>query len=74
MATVERPDAVSVDGDRLRVRDLEVPDPEVASYFENLPESERPERLRRALRIGVLAITSTGPRRTSTLSKRRSTR
>ena len=60
VSAIEDGEAVSVDGDRLRVRDLEVPDPEVASYFGDLPESERPERLRRALRIGVLAITSTG--------------
>ena len=56
----EHTDAISVDGDRLRIRDLEVPDPEVASYFGGLPEPERAEKLRRALRIGVLAITSTG--------------
>lgn len=60
MGTAEGSDSVSVDGGRLRIKDLEVPDPEIASYFGDLPEAERPERLRRALRIGVLAITSTG--------------
>ena len=60
VSTTEGGDPVSVDGGRLRIRDLEVPDPEVASYFGDLPESERPEKLARALRIGVLAITSTG--------------
>ena len=60
MATVERPDAVSVSDDRLVVRDLAVSDPEVVSYFGSLPESEQLDRrLEQALRIGVLAITST---------------
>ena len=61
MATVEREGAVSVGDDRLLVRNLEVLDPEVVSYFGSLPESEQLDRrLEQALRIGVLAVTSTG--------------
>ena len=60
VAAAENSDAVSVDGNRLVISGLEVSDPEVVSYIASLPEPERPEMLRRALRIGVLSIASTG--------------
>lgn len=61
MATVEHSDPVSVSDDRLLVRNLAVSDPEIVAYFGSLPESEQMDRrLEQALRIGVLAITSTG--------------
>lgn len=59
MAATEGADSISVGGGRLRIRDLEVSDPEIASYFADLPGPERPEKLRQALRIGVLTIAST---------------
>ena len=60
MAVAEGVDSISVEGGRLRIRNLEVLDPEIAAYFGDLPESERPEKLKQALRIGVLTIASTG--------------
>ena len=59
--TVERADAaVSVSDSRLLVSNLAVSDPEIVSYFGGLAESEQLDRrLEQALRIGVLAITST---------------
>ena len=70
MAAAEDPSGISVNGRRLRIRDLEVSDPEIASYFGALPGPERPERLRQALRIGVLLLPQPAPHRTSITSKR----
>lgn len=74
MAAAEDPSGISVGGRRLRIRDLGVFDPEFAAYFGDLQGPERPERLRQALRIGVLLLPRPAPRRTSSMSKRPSSR
>ena len=61
MAAAGNAGRVDVAGDRLVVRNLEVPDPDVVSYFGGLDDpDQRVQRLRQALRIGVLSIASTG--------------
>ena len=52
---------VTVSGDRVAVDGFETTDGEIVSYFGGLGESERLDRrLEQALRIGILAIRSTG--------------
>ena len=61
MAAAENAGRVDVAGDRLVVRNLEVSDPDVVSYFAGLDDpDQRVQRLEQALRIGVLSIASTG--------------
>ena len=61
MAAAGHADRVEVVGDRLVVRNLEVSDPDIVSYFGGLGGPDQRERgLERALRIGVLSIASTG--------------
>ena len=56
-----RPDttAITVDGERLVIENLTVLDPALAGQVANTPEHERAALIERALRIGLLAISST---------------
>ncbi len=56
-----RPDttAITVDGERLFIENLTVLDPALAGQVANTPEHERGALIERALRIGLLAISST---------------
>ena len=61
MASAARADAVFVGDKRVAVNGFETTDAEIVSYFGGLGESENLDRkLEQALRIGILAIRSTG--------------
>lgn len=61
MAAEGQAGRVEVTGDRLVIRNLEVSDPDIVSYFGGLDDpDQREQRLEQALRIGVLSIASTG--------------
>jgi hypothetical protein len=56
-----RPDttAIAVDGERLVIENLTILDPALARQVGETPDGERPALVERALRIGLLAISST---------------
>ena len=52
--------SIEVDRDSIHIRDLTIDDPEVVSYFRDLPEDQRTPIFKTAAKLGVIAIKTIG--------------